>query len=613
MADEIDLIRSRINILDLVSQRTAVKKAGRSFKALCPFHDDRSPSMTINQELGRYKCWSCGASGDIFNWVMEIQKIDFPEALRLLADQAGVELKAGKREAGAAKSQKAAQEEIMRAAQAFFVKQLQLSSFAKTYAAQRGLTDEVIEAWGIGYSPDEGSALAVTLKKQGFSLSAAQELFLVRDDGSGAFYDMFRGRLMIPIADERGRIVAFGGRIIGSGQPKYINSSDTPLYHKSDLLFGMDKAKEAIGKKGQAVLVEGYMDVIACHRAGITQAAASLGTALTPQQVRLMKRWASQVVVLYDRDEAGQKAAEKACEMIAEEGLIARVALPPPGQDPDTLLVEQGAAGVLALLDQAVSPIKHRLIRLDERLKPTDPGYWDEVTLALSYSRNELELEQEMTPYVSLLPNQPNKVAAFSSLRKMVLRARKARKQSNQETSSRGDEELISRRPRSLKLLGAERVLITALLKPSFAGVVWRVLREDDIFGPGDAEFVRQKLLESFPEGPPQGELRSWIHTIKNSQTADLFAELAENNRDKPVTLSSENMTLTPDDVSPAMLEEAVKKLAQRRTSRQLQKLVQEKVQNSGDQADFDDEELLRISRLNRLRSGSPSEPRSED
>lgn len=612
MADEIDLIRSRINILDLVSQRTAVKKAGRSFKALCPFHDDRNPSMTINPELGRYKCWSCGASGDIFNWVMEIQKVDFAEALRQLADQAGVELKAGRRDAVESKSQKSAQEEIMRAAQAYFVKQLQQSTLAKTYAAQRGLTEEVIDAWGIGYSPDEGSALAVTLKKQGFSLGLAQELFLVRDDGSGGYYDMFRGRLMIPISDERGRIVAFGGRIIGAGQPKYINSSDTPLYHKSDLLFGMDKAKEAIGKKGQAVLVEGYMDVIACHRAGINEAVASLGTALTSQQVRLMKRWASQIVVLYDRDEAGQKAAEKACEMIAEEGLIARVALPPEGQDPDTLLVEKGAAGVAALLDQAVSPIRHRLLRLDEKMKPSDPGYWDEVTAALSFARNDLELDQEMTPYVSQLPNQPNKVVAFSTLRKMVLRARKRRESGGQSPEPVRQDEFSSV-TRRLKLMGAERVLITALLKPSFLGVAWRVLKEEDIFAPGDAEVVRQELLTSFPQGAPQGDLKNWIHSIKSSQVADLIAEIAEANVERPVTLSADNMTLSPNDVSAAMLEEAVMKLAQKRTSRQLQRLVLEKVQNGGSQATFDDDELLRISRLNRLRSGSTSEPRGED
>lgn len=611
MADEIDLIRTRINILDLVSQRTALKKAGRSFKALCPFHDDRNPSMTVNPELGRYKCWSCGASGDIFNWVMETQKVDFPEALRLLADQAGVELKAGKRDSGESKSQKAAQEEIMRAAQSFFVKQLQLSAFAKTYAAQRGLTDEVLEAWGIGYSPDEGSALAVTLKKQGFSLALAQELFLVRDDGSGGYYDMFRGRLMIPIADERGRIVAFGGRIIGAGQPKYINSSDTPIYHKSDLLFGMDKAKEAISKKGHAVLVEGYMDVIACHRAGMNEAVASLGTALTPQQVRLMKRWAGQVVVLYDRDEAGQKAAEKACEMIAEEGMIARVALPPAGQDPDTLLVEKGAAGVMALLDQAVSPIRHRLIRLDERMKPTDPGYWDAVADALSYFSNDLELDREMTPYVSKLPNQPDKVNAFSALKKMVFRVRNARNRKGQQFSTRSDDELLPK-PKGLTLMGAERILISALLKPSFVGVAWRVLKEEDIFAPGDAELVRQVLLSTFGNSPPQGELRDWIHSIQDERVLDFFAELSDSNQERRVTLSAENLILRPDDISASTLEDAVKKLAQKRTSRRMRQMVLERLSN-GDDLSKDDEELSRINRANRLRSGGTSELPRED
>ena len=530
MADEIDLIRTRINILDLVSQRTALKKAGRSFKALCPFHDDRNPSMTVNPELGRYKCWSCGASGDIFNWVMETQKVDFPEALRLLADQAGVELKAGKRDSGESKSQKAAQEEIMRAAQSFFVKQLQLSAFAKTYAAQRGLTDEVLEAWGIGYSPDEGSALAVTLKKQGFSLALAQELFLVRDDGSGGYYDMFRGRLMIPIADERGRIVAFGGRIIGAGQPKYINSSDTPIYHKSDLLFGMDKAKEAISKKGHAVLVEGYMDVIACHRAGMNEAVASLGTALTPQQVRLMKRWAGQVVVLYDRDEAGQKAAEKACEMIAEEGMIARVALPPAGQDPDTLLVEKGAAGVMALLDQAVSPVRHRLIRLDERMKPTDPGYWDEAAAALALARNPIELEEHLAPLATKMPNISDKVQAMNALRRLVQGAKSIPRQSRHQTPF--EHHLEQSQVERLKLtpaqLGNEGTIFRALMVPTYLGMAYSLIKEPGLMRPGTPERVAKAICEAFPDRAPSGAPSHWIHSIKDEAVIDLLIDLAE-------------------------------------------------------------------------------------
>ncbi len=607
MADEIDLIRTRINILDLVSQRTALKKAGRSFKALCPFHDDRNPSMTVNPELGRYKCWSCGASGDIFNWVMETQKVDFPEALRLLADQAGVELKAGKRDSGESKSQKAAQEEIMRAAQSFFVKQLQLSAFAKTYSAQRGLTDEVLEAWGIGYSPDEGSALAVTLKKQGFSLALAQELFLVRDDGSGGYYDMFRGRLMIPIADERGRIVAFGGRIIGAGQPKYINSSDTPIYHKSDLLFGMDKAKEAISKKGHAVLVEGYMDVIACHRAGMNEAVASLGTALTPQQVRLMKRWASQVVVLYDRDEAGQKAAEKACEMIAEEGMIARVALPPPGQDPDTLLVEKGAAGVLALLDQAVSPIRHRLIRLDERMKPTDPGYWDEAADALASARNPLELEEHLAPLAALLPNAADKTSAMSALRKMAANARRNRRDPNHRPSleptpdpMRGEREVLRLTPAQLWCEGA---ILRALLVPSYTGMAHNLLREDGLFRPGTAERAARAILEAYPEKAPQGPPSQWIHAIKDQAVIDLLMDLSV----MQATGEHHQAADALSGINPQTIEAAIVKLRQLRVSRVLEG-AKSRGAFAGSGDDLDEKLALLRDQLRRKAGVEPNE-----
>lgn len=603
MADEIDLIRSRINIIDLVGQRTALKKAGRSYKALCPFHDDRNPSMTVNPDLGRYKCWSCGASGDIFNWVMETQKVDFSEALKILAAQAGVELKAGRREPG--QSMKATHEAMMKAAHEFFIKQLDLSMTAKAYCAQRGLEPDVLEAWGIGYGPDEGSALAVTLRKLGFSLTEAQSLFLVDQDSSGGFFDRFRGRLIIPILDERGRVVAFGGRIIGAGQPKYINSSDTPLYHKSDLLFGLNRAKEVMPKKGRAVLVEGYMDVIACHRAGMTEAVASLGTALTEQQVRLLKRWTSQVVVLYDRDEAGQKAAEKACEMLAAEGVIARVALPPPGEDPDSLLAKKGAAGVIALLDEAVSPSQFKLIRLDEKKKPSDPGYWDEVVDILATSTNIVDLDAQVTLLADKMVDQPNKATAMNLLRGMVLSHPNC-KVPRTFRPLRAD---LKWEPNRLELAltpaqrGLEGTVLRALLKPELTSVAWHLLREPGLLRPGTPEIVAKEIIATFPDSPPHGPMGSWIHQLSDPRVIDLLAELC--------TLQATDHHLKQRDalsaVTPEVLEAAVLKLRRLKVTRMMES-AKTKGAFSSDDADLDQKLALYRDQLKRNAGVNPDE-----
>lgn len=603
MADEIDLIRSRINILDLVGQRTALKKAGRSYKALCPFHDDRNPSMTVNPDLGRYKCWSCGASGDIFNWVMETQKVDFPEALKILAAQAGVELKAERREPG--QSMKATHESMMKAAQEFFIKQLELSPIARSYCAQRGLEPDVLQAWGIGYGPEEGSALAVTLRKQGFQLSEAQALFLVDQDSSGGFYDRFRGRLIIPIHDERGRVVAFGGRIIGAGQPKYINSSDTPLYHKSDLLFGLHKAKEVMSKNQRAVLVEGYMDVIACHRAGMAEAVASLGTALTEQQVRLLKRWTNQVVVLYDRDEAGQRAAEKACEMLAAEGVIARVALPPEGEDPDSLLVKKGAAGVLSLLDEAVSPIRFKLIRLDEKKKPSDPGYWDEVAEALALARTHLELEEHLAPLAAMVPDAADKASAMAALRRM---AAQAKKRGNKTGSARtvSDEPMNEEEP-TLRLstaqLWSEGAILRALLVPAFSGLAWKLLKEEDLFRPGTAARAAAAVIEAYPDKPPTGSPAQWLPAIQDKAVLNLLMDLSVIRATGEHHEASDALS----NVTPEVLEAAVLKLRRLRVTRMMEK-ARTKGAFSSDDADLDKKLALYRDQLKRNAGVNPDE-----
>lgn len=425
MNDDRDRIRSRLDIVDVVGKRVPLKKAGKEWVALCPFHDDKNPSMHVVPKLGRYKCFACGASGDIFKFVMDFHKVDFPESLQLLAEEAGIQLtqRSGKPADGTVPRK--IRLEAMQFAQDFFVETLAKSEKAVSYCENRGLDEKTRLDWGLGYSPDMGEALAIALKKKGYSLADCRELFLIDLDGGGGFYDRFRGRLMFPIQDAMGNIVAFGGRILGTGNPKYINSGDTPLYSKRHLLYGLNRAKDAMAKTNRAVLVEGYLDVIACHRAGVQTAIASLGTSLSEEHAKLLARHVKEVVILYDADEAGRKAAERAEQLLKVEGLNVRVALMPDGEDPDTLLRTVGPAGVIRAVEQSLSPIEYRLGKLKSEKSPQDPEFWKEAAATLAAADTDLEIEQHLSELAALYPFSTDRSAAITAIKADVMSARK--------------------------------------------------------------------------------------------------------------------------------------------------------------------------------------------
>ncbi|HCM72887.1 MAG TPA: DNA primase, partial [Armatimonadetes bacterium] len=365
MSDDLDRIRQRIDIVDLVGQKVTLSQRGKTWKGLCPFHDDKNPSFQVNRELGRYRCWACGAQGDIFNWVMETQRLTFTEAMHELAAMAGIKLTKGAE--CTTPSQREAEDALMALALKFYREQLDKASRALEYCDERGLDRTLRNYWELGYAPSLGDALAQRIKKEGLSLALAQSLSLVDKDGGGSYFDRFRGRLMVAIRDERSRLVGFGGRILGDGQPKYINSAESPVFQKGRLLYGLHRAKEPMSKGEPAVLVEGYFDVVACHRAGLTTAVAPLGTSLTEDQVRLLSRWTNQVNVLLDGDEAGLKAAERAMEMLIPAGLTTQIVTLPSGDDPDTILRREGADALQARVKEGKSALEFQLWLLERR------------------------------------------------------------------------------------------------------------------------------------------------------------------------------------------------------------------------------------------------------
>ena len=348
-ASFIDDLKSHASIVQIVQERVPLRRAGVAWKGLCPFHGEKTPSFNVNEDRRTFKCFGCGVGGDVIKFIELYDKITFPEAVRQLAGRVGLTVPEAEesREEAAGQRDREALLKAHEVAAAFFREQLSLpgGAAARRLLEQRRLTPETMALLGVGYAPRTGNGLRERLTREGFpdAIQLTSGLVLRRDDGSMA--DRFRGRVMIPICRESGPIIAFGGRAMESGQnPKYLNSPETPIYVKGRTLYGLHLSKAAITRTKHAVKVEGYYDVAQALQAGIPNVVASSGTALTTAQARLLKRFASKVVLSFDPDAAGKGAAARTSEMLVAEGFQVNVAMLPAGDDPDNFIQKHGGA-----------------------------------------------------------------------------------------------------------------------------------------------------------------------------------------------------------------------------------------------------------------------------
>jgi DNA primase len=373
----IEELRNRLSIASVVGRRVRLQKRGRDHVGLCPFHNEKSPSFTVSEDKGFFHCFGCGAHGDVVGFVMRSEGLAFPEAVERLAGEAGLAVPQTSPEERHRAEQQASQHAVLEAAAAWFEAQLQAATgrVALDYLRQRGLQDETIARFRLGFAPDARTSLKDALMKQGIGETQLLENgLIIRPEDGRPTYDRFRGRVMFPIADRRGRVIAFGGRILAEGEPKYLNSPETPLFHKGRTLYGLAQAARAARDGGEIIVCEGYMDVIALAQAGFAAAVAPLGTALTEEQMVELWRHAAEPVLCFDGDSAGQRAAARAVERalpLLQPGKSLRFALLPAGDDPDTLVRGQGAAVMREVLDQA-RPLVAMLWELATSGRPTD-------------------------------------------------------------------------------------------------------------------------------------------------------------------------------------------------------------------------------------------------
>ena len=357
----LDELRSRVPVSDVVGKRVKLAKKGREFSGLCPFHSEKTPSFTVNDDKAFYHCFGCGAHGDVIRFVTETEGLTFPEAVGKLAGMAGLTVpEATPRERERAARAKTLQE-ACEAALRFYRRRLNEpdGEAARAYLRRRGLRPETVEAFGLGWAPDGRSVLKQILVGEGYPEALLVEAgLLIEPEDGGESYDRFRGRVIFPIADRRGRVIAFGGRALGDIKPKYLNSPETPLFSKGRLLYALDKARQAVRDGADVIVTEGYMDVIALSQAGFGGAVAPLGTALTESQIEELWRLAPEPVLCFDGDEAGRRAAGRALDRLLPRlvpGKTARFVFLPEGEDPDSFVNLSGAEAFGRMVDRAIS------------------------------------------------------------------------------------------------------------------------------------------------------------------------------------------------------------------------------------------------------------------
>jgi len=494
-----DKVKQQADIVRVVGEYVRLKKTGQNFTGLCPFHSEKTPSFAVHPVRQIYHCFGCGVGGDVFQFVMEMEKCPFPEAVRTVAEKCGIAIPAPRERSPEEKrenQQRTALVEMHREAAAFFRKQLEGTlegKAARAYLEDRGLDGDAMARFGLGYAPSAGDALLRHLKQK-YPEKQIDVSGLVSRDQGGKLFDRFRRRIMFPIANESGKIVAFGGRALGDDLPKYLNSPETPIYSKSNILYHLDRAKEAMRRQDFAVLVEGYMDAIAVARAGVSNMVASCGTSLAEPQVKLLGRFTRHVVVNYDPDAAGQAATERSLGLLLEQNFEVRVlALPEidgKPADPDTFITKKGAAAYAELLKQAPEYVDYLIARARQ--------------MDLTSGEGKLRALNFLMPHVQRIPSGllrsewATRIAQQLRIDEPVLREalRKAATERRSEVKTRP--ELVGRhggRP-------AERRLIKMLAEAEgFREALARELQKEALYEGLEAERVFAALVAACLSG----------------------------------------------------------------------------------------------------------------
>ena len=572
--DIIEEVRMKNDIVDVISQYVKLTRKGNSYFGLCPFHNEKTPSFSVTPSKQMYYCFGCGAGGNVYNFVMEYENYSFGEALSHLAERAGVELPKIEysREARAKAEKRATLLEINKKAAQYFYYQLRRDNGknAHDYLTGRGLSEETIKKFGLGYSDKYSDDLYKYLKAQNYSDELLRESGLFNVDERQGMYDKFWNRVIFPIMDVNNRVIGFGGRVMGDGKPKYLNSPETQIFDKSRNLYGLNVARTT--RKNYLILCEGYMDVISMHQAGFTNAVASLGTALTSGHASLVKRYTQEVLLLYDSDEAGVKAALRAIPILREAGVNSRVVNLRPYKDPDEFIKEEGAQAFEKRLESAADSFMFRISIASGDFPMDEPQGQNRFFERCAQNLLELSDELERNLYIEAIVKEYRRYGiSVEDLRKRVntlaMRGTPAEKRIQLKS---GDSPLKKKESGADK---SQKLMLTWLVTyPGIFDTVEKYLTPSDFVVPlykevaemlwnqhEEGEVNPARLLNAFTDSEEQREVASLfnatIHLETKEEQQRAFSDALI--RIKQESLAEKNKNWAPTDMG--ALQELVK------------------------------------------------------
>ena len=516
----IERLRDESDIESVIASYITLKRRGRTLNGLCPFHSEKTPSFTVYPDSQSFYCFGCQKGGSVFTFVQEIERLDFVEAVKLLAQRAGLPMPEQAGEDGSSR-RRARVLEINRAGARFFHECLMgdQGGAAYTYLTGRGLTRKTIRSFGLGYAPDNWDALSKHLSGMGFSEAEMLDAGVVSRGKGGRIYDQFRGRVIFPILDLRGNVIGFGGRVLGEGKgPKYLNSADTPVFKKSRGIYALNFAKAA--KTDMLLLAEGYMDVIMLHQAGFTSAIATLGTALTQEQARLISQYAKRVCIAYDSDGAGRNAARKALSLFSQLDISVSVLDIQGAKDPDEYIKKYGPARFQNLIDSGKSVFEFEVDRLKLKHDVNSPegktAFLTEFCALMADIGGEIARDVYISQIARELDVSKDRlVSATQAVRKKRFNAAQRRQAGALRPFVQGSPKMHENHPgtdsrQSLSTLAAERGLLALLLQnPDYYGEIASKLTEKDFASPDHAAIYRALHILIEQNRPPDLALLS--------------------------------------------------------------------------------------------------------
>lgn len=528
--DKIEEIRIAVDIVDYINQFVPLRKVGKNYVGLCPFHTEKTPSFTVSPDKQLYHCFGCGAGGNVFNFVMQYEKVSFFEAVKKIAEYVGVELPKPERKERWVETEFEELYEANQFAKEFFIRNLMKTTEGKKaieYLYKRGINDATIRNFELGYSPEQWDALVQYAIKQNFSLESLEKAGVVARREDGTYYDRFRGRVIFPIFSITGRTIAFGGRRLKDDEniPKYINSPETKVYTKGKVLYGLYQGKEAIRRKGYAILVEGYMDCISLFQAGIENVVASGGTALTEEQVRLISNYTNTIYFLYDADSAGAKAMMRGIDLMLAQGLDVYIVKLPEGEDPDSFIKKNPISEFNKLIENAVNFVEFKALTYQQLGKFDDPNVKVKAIRSLVESISKIPDELKRNVFIREISSKykiPERLLV-NEVESIILRARKE----SARNEVKSQESFIFSKFKNIP--AEERDLAKILLEANEVVLkfVFEYIKLSDITS-DYVKLIYQKIHESFQES--KGDYKKPdVNDLLNKAESDEFRSFLTN------------------------------------------------------------------------------------